>query len=166
MIQVCLVTQREISQTKYNTLNIWGSAQTKPFLKIEMNYFTHSNTQLINIRAKASKIIVNLDGSAFSKIYPLVTLIFNLLMRAKKVFISESRTIDDPHEDLVKSASHIHRKFNVNVRDLEIDVFLEKVPELISSLSNDYVAKIISMLFSDICFFPMRFVEFNSETVG
>ena len=130
-----------------------------------MNSFTHSNTQLVNIRARLSKVIVNIDGVLFSRAYPLLSLIFNLMMQARNIFILDSQSLDDTNEDISKSLPQLQTKYNVSIREIEADLFVEKVPELISSLSNDYVAKLMSMVFSDICFFPIKIKEFTSDTV-
>jgi hypothetical protein len=169
--KACLVTHRQMKKAQpYSLLYFWGNAQTKPYLKISVNFFTHSNTRLINVRAKFAKLIVNLDGAAFSRLYPLANLIYNILMQGQHVFFtSGSPTIDEIREDgdfCEKTRSSIVTKFNISIRECEIDLFLEKVPELISSLSNDYVAKIISMLFSDICYFPIKIKEFSSDAVA
>lgn len=154
----------------YSRLYFWGNAQKKPFLKISVNFFTHSNTRLINVQAKLSKLIVNLDGAAFSRLYPLANLIYNILMQGQHVFFpggpSNSEEMSESMEMCAKPRSSLITKFNISIKECEVDLFLEKVPELISSLSNDYVAKIISMLFSDICYFPIKIKEFSSDAVG
>lgn len=166
--KACVVTQRPVKKTNVGRLNWWGNTQTKPFLKVVMNFFSHSNTQLINIRAKIAKLILNLDGAAFSRLYPLATLVYNILMQGMYVFfpehvddelIREKLAMDTPKQTLIK-------KYHISIQECEVDLFMEKVPELISSLSNDYVAKIISMLFSDICYFPIKMKELNIDTVG
>lgn len=167
--KACLVAQRPMKKVApYSRLYFWGNAQAKPFLKIAVNFFTHSNTQLINVRAKMSKLIINLDGAAFSRLYPLANLIYKILMQGQHVFITGASSTDidtTRHAINHKPKNYIVTKYNISVRECEIDLFLEKVPELISSLSNDYVAKIISMLFSDICYFPIKIKEFSTDTV-
>jgi len=164
--QVCLISQREISKSAFTPVGIWSNPQATPMMKIEMNYFTHANTQLVNIRARLSKLIINIDGVLFSRVFPLLTLIFNLTMQARNIFILDGEALDDTNEDLTKSLPKLQTKYNVSIRDLEADLFIEKVPELISTLSNDYVAKLMSMIFSDICFFPIKIKEFASDTVA
>lgn len=168
--KACIVAQRQLKQNnQYSRLYFWANAQAEPFLKIEVNFFIHSNTQLINIGAMMSKIIVNLDGAAFSRLFPLANLLVNILMQGQHVFFTE--TPQNSEENLEEGVSHqksknsLQKKYNINVRECDIDLFLEKAPELISSLSNDYVAKIISMLFSDICYFPIKIKEFNIDAV-
>lgn len=166
--KACIITQRPMKKTNLGRLHFWGNTQTKPFLKVVLNFFTHSNTQLINIRAKLAKLILNLDGAAFSRLYPLATLIYNILMQGVYVFFPEQNAdtmaLDTTHFDKPKQT--LVQKFNISIQECEVDLFLEKVPELISSLSNDYVAKIISMLFSDICYFPVKMKEFHVDTVA
>jgi hypothetical protein len=163
----CIITQRLVKKTNLGRLNFWGNTQTKPFLKVVLNFFTHSNIQLINVRAKIAKLILNLDGAAFSKLYVLGTLIYNILMQGIYVFFPEQNDdnlTSDSHQ-FDKPKQNILTKYNISIQECDIDLFLEKVPELISSLSNDYVAKIISMLFSDICYFPLKLKEFHLDTV-
>jgi hypothetical protein len=169
--KACIVTQREIKTTNLGRLHFWGNTQTEPFFKVAVNFFTHSNTQLINIRAKLAKLIVNLDGAAFSRLYPLLTLIYNILMQGMNVFFPEQNSSQEESlmiesQGFEKPRQTIINKYNITIQECGVDLFMEKVPELISSLSNDYVAKIISMLFSEICYFPVKMKEFSVDTVG
>ena len=166
----CIITQRPLQKIKYPSLYFWGSHQAKPFLKLELNFFTHSNTQLINIRGRLSKLIFNLDGASFSKLYPMVSLTVAILSRAQHIFFPQYPTIQENNLDDSSVAAHFRKpqvvnRYNISLKDFEVDLFLEKVPELIASLSNDYIAQIFSMLFSEICYFPVKFAEFNSDTV-
>lgn len=181
--KVCIITQRRLKNTKYAGLHFWSNTAApapKPCIKIEVNFFTHAYNRLVNIRSKLSKFIVNLDGAAFSKLYPLIILFVNISIQARNIFLTAPATseslqnldnselfplTDDQELSVSKQKLPITSRYNVFIKDFEIDLFLEKVPELISSLSNDYVAKIFSMLFSDICYFPIRLKEFSSETV-
>lgn len=164
----CLITQRQLQQSKHSGLMFWRTAQAEPCFQLEMNFFTYSNTQLVNIRGKMSKIIFRLDGSAFARLLPLVTTIAKILNQAVNVFLANTDPV--PLNEKVREVSRREipvfvKKVNVVIQDFELDLILEKVPEMISSLSNDYLAKIFSMLFTDICYLPIKLQEFSSDMV-
>jgi hypothetical protein len=162
----CIITQRAMQKSKYPSLYFWANQQSKPFLKLEMNFFTHSNTQLINIRGRLAKLIFNLDGASFSKLYPMVSLTAAIITRAINIFFPPSSLTNEiSMYDRNPPKPTVVNRYNINLREFEVDLFLERIPELIASLSNDYIAQIFSMLFSEICYFPIKFGEFNSETV-
>jgi hypothetical protein len=160
--KVCLLTRRDIKKSKYSTFSFWGESQVKPFLKLMVNIFSHANTEIINVRGKASKLICNLEGHAISRLLALISLVSNIFVQASHVFFTAPAPPVDPHRNLVPK----FRRFNLHFKPLEIDLYLSSLPELISAFSNDYTFKIISMIFSDCCFFPLRFREFSSDSVS
>lgn len=98
--------------------------------------------------------------------------IYNISAQASNVFlpVNSPSQNDKSIEEMSHSQSHraipvVVKKVNIILKDFELDLILEKVPELISSLSNDYLAKIFSMLFTDICYLPIKLPEFNNEMV-
>jgi hypothetical protein len=160
--KVCLLTKRDLKKKKFGNFTFWGESQVKPFLKLMINVFSHANTEIINIRGKASKLICNLEGHAISRLLALMSLVSNIFVQASHVFFTPPSSAVEPQRNL----SAKFRRFNLHFKPLEIDLYLSSLPELISAFSNDYTFKIISMIFSDCCYFPLRFREFSSDSVG
>lgn len=152
----------------------------KPFLRLEINQFKHSAAEILNIRARVSKLIVHIDGLCFVRLSPLLTVLGNISTQAKNVFFSKSAREVSPeehmHEETAHMDGHVNRhsdvnpskKVNVCFKDFQIDMFLERIPELVSTYTNDLAAKTFSMVFVERFFIPIKFPEFNTAkaTVG
>lgn len=155
-----------------------GQTQSlKPFLRLEINQFKHSAAEILNVRARLSKLVIYIDGLCIVRLSPLLIVLANILTQAKNVFFSKPTQIGDEiggkeagqseqHSKHQASDLNPSKKVNVCFKEFQIDMFLERVPELVSTYTNDLAAKTFSMVFVEKFFIPIKFPEFNTATAA
>lgn len=175
-----MVTQREGKLVQQGALPRFLSGQTqplKPFLRLEINQFKHSAAEILNVRARVSKLVISIDGLCVVRLSPLLIVLANILTQAKNVFFSKPSAIggeagirdtgmNEAHSKTHGGDLNPSKKVNVCFKEFQIDLFLERVPELVSIYTNDLAAKTFSMVFVEKFFIPIKFPEFNTATAA
>ena len=153
------MTKRSLKKKRFTDFFI--DNQMKPCLRVSIN-FTYQNDKLklMTFDIKLALLIIRLNGRPFNRFYKLMIQLFKLYTQAKALLLPQKS--EDFRTRNHASGSN-QAMVTLRISNVNSDLILENIPELISTFSQSYVSKILSLLLKDVSKFYVRFTPLSIE---